>query len=173
MKRNGIDDENLMCQKYGLSCVLKSFQLFKMKKSLFLLIALFLTMISCKQTDNNQASLEGFVEEPTNEQEQNEQVLRHVVLFKFKDSATKADIQQIVESFRKLPEQIDGIRNFEWGTDVSPEGLSNGFTHVFFVTFEDEQSRDAYLPHPAHEAFGGIVGPHLEKVLVVDYWPQG
>lgn len=144
-----------------------------MKKLILLIFALFLTLISCKQTDNNQAPSERLVEEPAIEREQKEQVLRHVVLFKFKDSATEAEIREIVEAFRKLPEQIDGIEDFEWGTDVSPEGLSADFTHVFFVTFKDEQSRDAYLPHPAHEAFGGIVGPHLDKVLVVDYVPQG
>jgi len=40
------------------------------------------------------------------------------------------------------------------------------------VTFKDEKSRDEYLPHPDHEAFGGILGPHLDKVLVVDYWAK-
>ncbi|WP_189604078.1 Dabb family protein [Salinimicrobium marinum] len=56
--------------------------------------------------------------------------------------------------------------------DISPEGLSDGFTHCLFKTFKDEKFRDEYLPHPAHKAFGGIVGPHLDKVLVIDYWPN-
>jgi hypothetical protein len=32
--------------------------------------------------------------------------------------------------------------------------------------------RDAYLPHPAHRAFGAVLRPHLDKVLVLDYWTQ-
>ncbi|WP_394332153.1 Dabb family protein [Anditalea andensis] len=99
-------------------------------------------------------------------------LLRHVVLFKFKDSSSEADIKEIVDAFRALPDQIDGITGFEWGTNVSPEGLGDGFTHCFFVTFRDERSRDEYLPHPDHKTFGEILGPHLDKVLVVDYWAR-
>ncbi|MBZ9729890.1 Dabb family protein [Salegentibacter sp. JZCK2] len=142
-----------------------------MKKSIFLKFSLFLALISCEQSKNNQESTDRLVNHP-NATEQTEQVLRHVVLFKFKDSATETDIQEIIDAFRSLPNKIDGILNFEWGTDVSPEGLSDGFTHCFFLTFKDEKSRDEYLPHPAHEAFGDIVGPHLDKVLVIDYWPK-
>ena len=31
-------------------------------------------------------------------------------------------------------------------------------------------NRDACLPHPDHTAFGALLRPHLEKVLVVDDW---
>jgi hypothetical protein len=98
--------------------------------------------------------------------------LRHVVLFKFKEGTTPAEIQQVVEAFRELPKKIDAIQGFEWGTNVSPEHKSEGFTHCFLVTFRDEQGRDAYLPHPAHKAFGMIARPHLDKVLVIDFLVQ-
>ncbi|SFI26918.1 Dabb family protein [Planctomicrobium piriforme] len=97
-------------------------------------------------------------------------LLRHVVLFKFKPEATPEQIAALVEAFEKLPGQISEIRDFEWGTDVSPEGLSKGFTHCFFVTFASEAARDAYLPHPAHQAFVAQLKPILEDVTVVDYW---
>lgn len=96
--------------------------------------------------------------------------LRHVVLFRFKESATPADVDAIVAAFRGLPAAIPGIREFEWGTDVSPEGKSQGFTHCFVVTFGSEADRDAYLPHPAHRDFVAVVGPHVERVCVVDFW---
>ena len=96
--------------------------------------------------------------------------LRHVVLFKFKADATKEQVQQIVEAFGNLPKKIDGIAAYEWGTDVSPEGKSEGFTHCFVVTFKDAKSRDVYLPHQAHQDFVKILLPQLEKVLVVDYF---
>lgn len=99
-------------------------------------------------------------------------VLRHIVLFKFKESSTPADVARIVEAFRGLPGKIDAIKGFEWGTDVSPEGKSQGLTHCFVVTFADEAGRDAYLPHPAHKEFVAIVGPHVDKVCVVDFWTQ-
>ena len=96
-------------------------------------------------------------------------MLRHVVLFKFKASSSSADITVIEQAFVKLPSLIEGIEALEWGTNVSPEGLSDGFTHCFFLTFGSEEARDAYLPHPAHVAFGDLLKPHLDKVCVFDY----
>ena len=104
--------------------------------------------------------------------DQPEQVLRHVVLFAFKPTATEQDIAEIAAAFAALPSQIDAIIDFEWGSDVSVEGKQNGFTHCFFVTFRDAAGRDAYLPHPAHTAFGQKLRGHLDKVLVLDYWAR-
>ncbi len=101
-----------------------------------------------------------------------DRVLRHVVLFKFKDTTTDQQVRQIEEAFYALPEKVDAIYDLEWGTDVSVEGRSEGFTHCFLVSFLSEEDRAAYLPHPDHKAFGSIVGPHLDKVLVVDYWTR-
>ncbi len=98
--------------------------------------------------------------------------LRHVVLFKFKAGTTGEQVEQIEAAFRALPDKINAIHAFEWGTDVSVEGLADGFTHCFFVTFTSEADRDVYLPHPAHREFGAGLRPHLEKVLVFDYWSQ-
>lgn len=97
-------------------------------------------------------------------------LLRHVVLFKFKEGTTAEQIGEVVEAFRALKSKIDVIRDFEYGTDVSVENKSQGFTHCFLVSFDEEKGRDAYLPHPAHKAFGELVRPKLDKVLVVDYW---
>lgn len=99
-------------------------------------------------------------------------VLRHVVLFKFKDGTTKEQVAEVVDAFRGLKSKIDLIADFEYGTDVSVENKAAGFTHCFFVTFRDAKGRDDYLPHPAHKEFGKLVGPRLDKVLVVDYWTE-
>jgi hypothetical protein len=99
-----------------------------------------------------------------------EKVLRHVVLFKFKDDVDDAKVNEVVEAFAALPGKIDQIKDFEWGTDVSVEDKSEGFTHGFVVSFASKQGRDEYLPHPAHQEFVKLVGPRLDKVLVFDYW---
>ena len=96
--------------------------------------------------------------------------LRHVVLFKFKEGTTAEEIAQVEEAFASLPAKIPEISGFEWGTNNSPEGLDKGFTHCFFLSFNSEEDRATYLPHPDHAAFGDVVKPHLEDVLVVDYW---
>jgi hypothetical protein len=95
--------------------------------------------------------------------------LRHAVLFQWKDDTTPEQLAAVEQTFAELPGKIPEILAFEWGTDVSVEGKSGGFTHLFFVTFADEAGRASYLPHPAHEHFKNLVGPCVEKVLVLDY----
>jgi hypothetical protein len=94
---------------------------------------------------------------------------RHVVLFKFKDSATPEQVKAVEAAFKALPSKIDSIVDLEWGTNVSPEGKNDGFTHCFFVTFKDKAGVEAYLPHPAHKEFGAQLRPILDRVCVVDY----
>lgn len=102
--------------------------------------------------------------------EQGEKVLRHVVMFQFKESSSEADIQGVVDAFRGLPAKISEISDFEYGVNNSPEGLNDGLTHCFLVSFRSEEDRAKYLPHPAHKAFVEVLKPHLEKVTVIDYW---
>ena len=94
---------------------------------------------------------------------------RHVVLFKFKDSATPEQVKAVEAAFKALPSKIDSIVDFEWGTNVSPEGKNDGFTHCFFITFKDKAGVESYIPHPAHKEFGAQLRPILDKVCVVDY----
>ena len=108
--------------------------------------------------------------------EKNEEVkgpqLRHVVLFKFKETSSEEDIKQVEEAFSALPSKISEIKGYEWGTNNSPENLNKGLTHCFFLTFDSEADRDTYLTHPDHLAFGDIAGPHIADVTVVDYWTK-
>lgn len=94
---------------------------------------------------------------------------RHVVFFKFKDSATPEQVQGIEKAFAEFAKKMDTVKGFEWGTNVSPEGLNDGFTHCFFVTFADKAGLEAYLPHPEHTKFVEKLKPILDKVCVVDY----
>ncbi|MCO8122781.1 Dabb family protein [Stieleria sp. TO1_6] len=97
-------------------------------------------------------------------------MLRHAVFFSFKKSSSESDIQGVVDAFAALPEKIDSIIGFQHGVNNSPEGLDDGFTHCFLLTFADEAGRAEYLPHPAHKAFGDVLRPHMKSVFVVDYW---
>lgn len=99
-----------------------------------------------------------------------EKVLRHVVMYKFKDAVPAAQVQEVVDTFAGLPKKINTIVGFEAGTNVSQEGKSDGFTHAFVVTFKNEADLAAYLVHPAHEAYVQVVRDRREKVIVFDYW---
>jgi hypothetical protein len=103
-------------------------------------------------------------------QKVNDSILRHVVLFKFKEGTSSAEIKKVEDAFSELPSKIPQIMSYEWGLNNSPEGLEKGFTHCFFLTFKSEKDRAVYLPHPDHKAFGQTLSPYLDDVLVVDYW---
>ena len=95
--------------------------------------------------------------------------IRHVVHLKFKPESDQAQIQRVVESFAALRGSIPLIESIESGTNVSPEGLDQGYTHCWIVSFKNASDRDAYLVHPAHKAFVEALKPILDEALVVDF----
>lgn len=103
---------------------------------------------------------------------QEDSMVRHVVMFKFKEGTAPETIKEIEQKFAELPAKLDVIKDFEWGTNISPEKLDKGFTHCFVVTFADEAGRDAYLPSKPHQDFVAILGPALEEAMVIDYKAQ-
>ena len=99
--------------------------------------------------------------------------VRHVVVFRYKPDASAEKIQQITDAFAALKDRIPGIVAFEHGVNNSPENLNQGFTHVYQLTFTNAAARDAYLVHPAHKAFGALLGGSgvFDGAFVVDYAP--
>ena len=124
-----------------------------------------------------QASIEPQASTESSEREDNwvrpaNGILRHAVFFKFKDDSTPDQVEGVVQAFQDLPNKIDAIVDFQWGVNNSPEGLDDGFTHCFLLSFQDDAGRSIYLPHDAHKAFGDVLRPHMDKVFVIDYWGQ-
>ncbi len=137
-----------------------------MKNNLILLTILFILAGCAGNTETSESQISN------NETMKESPKLRHVVMLKFKESATEADIKSVEDAFIGLESKIPEIKDLEWGTNNSPEGLDKGFTHCFFLTFDSEEGRAIYLPHPDHKAFGKVLGPHLEDVMVLDYWAK-
>lgn len=104
------------------------------------------------------------------QQGKQKQVLRHVVMFGWKEGTDALYIAKVVTALNNLKHKIPTIKSFEWGTNNSPENLNNGLTHCFILTFSSESDRDAYLIHPDHKAFVSLLNPAPEKVTVFDYW---
>lgn len=124
--------------------------------------------LSCKEHTHDASDISVIQESTT----QDTPMLRHIVLFKFKESASAADIALTEQGFLKLPSQIEEINKFEWGTNNSPENLNKGFTHSFLVSFSSESNRQTYLVHPAHLEFVKTLEPRIDDVLVIDYWTE-
>jgi len=128
-------------------------------------LCLFCGLVLMSQSPSDRARADEKKEKPG-------KVLRHVVLFKFKDEVSKKQIKEVTDAFAALPKKIEQIEDFEWGTDVSVENKAAGFTHGFIVSFASKKARDEYLPHPAHQEFVKLVGPRLDGVLVFDFWAK-
>jgi len=135
-----------------------------------IILLLSLIFLSCEETKTPIQEVTAKKETKMEKPAKKESVLRHVVLFKFKEESSEADINKLNEAFNALPEAIPVIKDFEWGINDSPEDFHQGFTHCYLLTFDSKEDRDSiYTPHPQHQAFVASLGPHLEKVFVVDY----
>lgn len=94
----------------------------------------------------------------------------------FKDTT---DMGQICDSMLALKDNCihptsskPYIKSAVGGVDNSPEGMSDGITHVFVVEFESAEDRDYYVhKDPAHQAFIAEVGKVILKARVVDFTP--
>lgn len=144
--------QQLLLLKWLFHLILKKKNSMKKMIALGLLACIFVTTVTAQKTS--------------------EKMLRHVVLFKFKDDASAAGIKSVEDAFMALKGKISLIKDVEWGTNNSPEKINEGLTHCFFVTFTSEKDRNDYLVHPAHKAFVEILKPYLDKVVVVDYWAK-
>lgn len=89
----------------------------------------------------------------------------HLVLFRFRTEVNQQEITLLFEELRDLASQVDGICGFRGGAYRSPEGLNQGFSHGFVMTFQSAAARDAYLPHPAHQRVVEKILPMLEGGL--------
>jgi hypothetical protein len=97
-------------------------------------------------------------------------LLRHVVIFKFNDSSSAEDVQNVADTFYALKKSVPQIKDMEWGINNSPEKFNQGFTHCFIISFKSEKDLADYQNDPSHKAFQEVLKPHMEKVFVVDYW---
>ena len=141
-------------------------------KHLFLFAFLLPLFMACNTDNTAVEEVKEEIIEIKPDLSMNNELLRHAVLIKFKEGTSPEDIAKVEEAFGALENKIPEIKDYEWGTNNSPEGINKGFTHLFFVSFDSEEDRAVYLPHPDHKAFVEVLSPHMEDVLVVDYWAK-
>ncbi|MBT3483205.1 MAG: Dabb family protein [Opitutales bacterium] len=96
-------------------------------------------------------------------------MVRHYGVFKFKPEISESQIDDCFNAMKGMVGRIPGLQDMEHGPYESSEGMNEDFNHGFLMTFDSPESRDAYLPHPIHEAVKDIVVPCLERVIVFDF----
>ncbi len=95
--------------------------------------------------------------------------VKHYGVFQFHDDVTAEQIDDCFAEMQSMVGQIPGLLDMIHGPYDSDEGMNEGFTHGFIMTFESPEARDRYLPHPIHERVKDIVVPRLERVIVFDF----
>jgi hypothetical protein len=95
--------------------------------------------------------------------------VKHFGMFQFKPEVTQEGIDTCFHELVGMVGKIPGLIDVHHGPYDSAEGLNDGFTHGFIMTFESPEARDAYVPHPEHERVKGIVVSCLARVIVFDF----
>ena len=73
--------------------------------------------------------------------------VKHIVLLKFKEGTTEEQTAKFFDDLLDLSESVPGIDDYVSGTNCSAEGLNQGMTHGFIMTFTDRRGpRRLYGP---------------------------
>ena len=94
-------------------------------------------------------------------------MITHIVLFKFKPETTEAQIQQLADGLGGLPQLIEEIREFRFGTDVVRSERSYDLGLV--SSFEDLDALQRYNVHPEHQKVVAQVKAIASNVVAVDF----
>ncbi len=95
--------------------------------------------------------------------------IQHMVLLKIKPEVTPEKITDLFNQLAELQQLIPGITYFSGGPYSSSEGLNQGYTHGFLMTFESIDARDIYLPHPEHERVKAALLQCIDGVIAFDF----
>ncbi len=96
-------------------------------------------------------------------------MIKHVVLFKFKDTISQDTIQNIKEKFNNCKNNLDGIIDMEFGDNCSlKKHLNHGFNYGLFMTFKDNEVVKIYNDFEEHKKAQEIMKEYQEDLLVFD-----
>jgi hypothetical protein len=93
-------------------------------------------------------------------------MLKHVVLAKFKPTVTAADIAQLKTALAALPGIMPEIKGYDFGEDPRPEKT---FDFALVSTFEDAGALKRYIAQPDHAAVGKYIRGLCESLQIVDF----
>ena len=101
--------------------------------------------------------------------ESNEKVLHHVLLFQWSVDHDKNTKAEVLSLFEGLPSKIKGLKSFEI-LDVTSS--SGNFDSVLIFQFSSEEALEIYQEHPDHLRVKEIAPPLLSGFSEYDYWKE-
>ena len=99
-------------------------------------------------------------------------MIRHVVMFKFKEEAdgrSKAEnIEITMEMLEKLPSYIPQIKHTELHTNCNEVGEFD-YDLLLISDFESIEAMNEYLVHPKHKEVGAFMRPVRISRACIDF----
>src|ERR1700722_17762670 len=95
-------------------------------------------------------------------------MIRHIVVFRFRDSVPPATRDEILIELRELPAEYPAIKGWCVGRNISDR--DDTMSHAFSMDFVDEASLVSYLNSNEHGTFvSERWKPVIENRIVVSY----
>lgn len=95
-------------------------------------------------------------------------MIRHVVMFRWKDGVDDAHVAATAAALSRLPGVIPQIRSYSYGTDIGV--VDTNFDFAVTAQFDSADDFVTYRDHPEHQAFvQQYVGPFVDQRCAVQF----
>lgn len=95
-------------------------------------------------------------------------MLRHIVMFRLKDSTEKEkNIKKLKQAIENLEHLIPEAMAIEVGRNVNTK--ASAYDLVLVSDFEDEEALNRYRVHPEHKKVLDLIKDINQDIAVVDY----
>lgn len=94
-------------------------------------------------------------------------MVKHIVLFDFKEENKKANIEKAKEMLEGLLETVPTLKGMEIGINFANEDRAMDLS--IYTTFEDQAGLEAYAVHPEHLKVVAFIKTVVNGSKVVDY----
>jgi hypothetical protein len=98
---------------------------------------------------------------------ESEEMIQHIVLFRFRPEVTAAQIAGAGEELLSMKRRIAEIHDIRWAVNQAPGAQE--YTHVLTVVLADMDAVQRYSDHPVHkDVVSRVLAPIREARLAVD-----
>jgi len=98
-------------------------------------------------------------------------MIKHVVMWEFKDSAEYNDKLENIKTAEKmllsLKDSVEQIKSIEVGKNINQSDAA--YDLILITEFENLVCLDEYQNHPEHRKVADFIGENAAKRVLVDY----
>jgi hypothetical protein len=94
-------------------------------------------------------------------------MMRHVVLLRWKEGTTEAEITAVEEALQRMPTVMPFIRRYELGRDL---GINSSHDFALIADFDSEEDYRTYAGQEDHaRVVSEVIAPILDSMSRVQY----